>query len=427
MRPRDRSRFYPVSRHLRIVKETLAGALRVKREYETLLDGCYRNPVDVAGTVGVGVSPIADAFETQLALLDELGGPPVLVRFHHHWSDSQFAVAQAAAKQLRERGRPVSLALVQDRRAAMEPRRWDAFVGRVLDVLGEEAEYVEICHAINRVKWGIWGFDEHRRLLEAVAGMGDKYPGVRFTGPGVIDFEYPFLMAALRNVPEGLEFDALSHHLYVDRRGAPESRQGPFDSLGKFALARAIARWAPRCGDKLIVSEVNWPLKGTGVWSPVTSPYESPGPRFGDPSVTEDEYADYMIRYLATAVCSGLVARVYWWRLVARGFGLVDDTDAVRWRKRPAFRMLAHFLSLLGEGRFIEKRVPSEGVHLLVFETGDAERVCLAYSSAGVADIEMPFAFTGVTDAFGAEQTIGVSGQRVRLCGRPVYLRGVGS
>lgn len=423
MRPRDKRRFYPVSRQLRIVRDTLAGLLQVKREYEALLAGCYRAPVEMAGRVGVGVSPMSDALDTQLLLLDELGKPPVLVRFHHHWSDGETSAAESAVAQLREGGHSVSLALVQDRRAVTDPKSWAGFVDRVLGSVGEHAEYVEVCHAINRVKWGIWDFGEHRRLLSAVAGMKEKYPGIRFTGPGVIDFEYPFLMAALRNVPEGLSFEALSHHLYVDRRGAPESTQGPFDALKKFALARAIARWAPCCGDRLIVSEVNWPLKGTGVWSPVTSPYESPGPRHGDPSVDEDEYGAYMVRYLATALCSGMVDRVYWWRLVARGFGLVDDTDPIRWRKRPAFKMLVRFLSLLGGARFVAKLTPSDGVHMLAFETDGGEQVYLAYSSAGVRDVEVPFEFSGVVDSFGGEQRIGVSERRVRLSGRPIYLR----
>jgi len=349
----------------------------------------------------------------------------VLVRFHHHWSDDQVSAAEAAVKELHEGGLSVSVALVQDRQAVTAAGRWARFVDRVLGSVGGCAEYVEVCHAINRVKWGIWGFDEHRRLLDAVAGLKDKYAGVRFVGPGVIDFEYPFLVAALGNVPEGMEFEALSHHLYVDRRGAPESTQGPFDSLKKFVLARAIARWAPRCGDRLIVSEVNWPLKGTGAWSPVTSPYESPGPRYGDPSVDEDEYADYMVRYLATAICSGMVERVYWWRLVARGFGLVDDSDPVRWRKRPAFKMLVCFLSLLGNARFVAKLTPFDGGHVLSFETGEGEQVYLAYSSAGVRDVEMPFEFGEVLDAFGGEQRVGVSEGKVRLSGRPIYLRSV--
>ena len=48
-----------------------------------------------------------------------------------------------------------------------------------------------------------------------------------------------------------------------------------------------------------------------------------------------------MIRYLLIALCSGMVERVYWRRLVARGFGLIDDVEPGTWRPRPAFTL--HF------------------------------------------------------------------------------------
>ena len=149
------------------------------------------------------------------------------------------------------------------------------------------------------------------------------------------------------------QFDALAHHLYVDRRGGPENRQGRFSALEKFALARALARTAPACADRLIVSEFNWPLLDGDVYSPVGSPYLFPGQVLDSPpSASEDDQARYLIRYLLLALCSGLVERVYWWRLVARGYGLVDDRDPAAWRPRPAYHALQRWLRTVGGATF---------------------------------------------------------------------------
>jgi len=358
--------------------------------------------------------------DREIKLMQAIGTIPVLIRFCYHESDERHRFLADVVKDLHTQRHAVSIALVQNREAVLEPSRWESFMEKVLYQTAGHTEYVEVGHAINRVKWGIWNLDEHRRLMEAVLRAKEKYPAVSFTGPAVIDFEYPFLMAALKNVPGSLRFAALSHHLYVDRRGAPENRQGGFSALEKFALAHAIARWSGVCDDKLIISEVNWPLKGTGVYSPVTSPYESPGPRHGDPSVSEAEYGDYMLRYLAIAICSGMVDRVYWWRLVARGFGLVDDTDPVQWRERPAYRMLKHFVALLSSATFVEKSAMAQGQHLFMFSLPDGDKIYLAYSEHGEQQVELPFECTHIVDAEGHD--IACTGRSIRISDHPIYV-----
>jgi hypothetical protein len=424
MRSRDRLRYFGLSRHLEVLVATLGRIVPVLFQYRSLLRKCYRTPVKLAQRVGVGISPNPSNADRALGLLRELGRVSVLVRFYSHETEKEWSFSAHMAKTLHGEGYPVSIGLVQDRKAVLDPERWAFFVSNVLERVGEYVDYAEIGHAINRVKWGIWNLDEHWRLVDAVAAVAEKYPNIKFMGPAVIDFEYPFVLAALENVPDRLPLAALSHHLYVDRRGAPENKQGMFSALEKFALARAIARCSPKCEDRLVVSEVNWPLKGTGVYSPVGAPYESPGPRFNDPSVTEDEYADYMLRYIMMALCSGMVEKVFWWRLVARGFGLVDDTDQANWRKRPAFNMLAYFISLLGDSEFVSREcMDNEAVQLFVFRRPEDDRICVAYSTAGEKDVKLPFGFSHVADAAGGQVPPCPAGpDTVRLSGRPVYV-----
>ncbi len=421
MRPADRSRYYGLERHLQITGSTLLGIIPVWAEYSELLKSCYKKTVNLKDRIGLTISPRAETSDKAMMLLEHIGAVPVMVRFYAHESEKEWGFLSHIVKTLHNEGHSVSVALVQDRASVVDPRKWALFVAYVLERVSGHVEYVETGHAVNRVKWGIWNFDEHRRLLEAVAAIADKYPEVKFIGPAVIDFEYHFLMAALRNIPEKLHFASLSHHLYVDRRGAPENRQVSFTALEKFALARAIAYRSSKCDDSLIVSEVNWPLKGTGVYSPVGSPYNSPGPRFNDPSVSEDEYADYMIRYIVIAVCSGMVDRVYWWRLVAKGYGLVDDSDDSGWRKRPAYLMLQYFLSLLGESEFYEKPVSGvEGIHLYMFRQVTGQKICLAYSSIGEIKYKLAFECSSVRDACG--NNVDIRLREIVLSGRPIYI-----
>lgn len=419
MRSRTRLRHYPLSRHAKIAWAAIAGLGPVYREYKALLRTAFAERICLKDRIGVALEPGAADAERELELVKELGRLPVLLRFYHHKTKEEWEQTASLVKRLAEDGHSVSIALVQDRRAAKDPERWRSFVAWVLDEVGSHVEWVEVGHAVNRVKWGIWGFKEHRALLDAVAGEAVHLPKLKLAGPAVIDFEPLHMMAALRNVPPWMRFSALSNHLYVDRRGEPESRQGSFATLEKAALTRAMARRSRVCDDKVIVSEVNWPLKGTGVYSPVTSPYDTPGPRSKDPNVSEDDYADYMIRYLLITLCSGMVDRVYWWRLVARGFGLVDDSDASTWRERPAYRMVRQFLSFLGDATFVAKR-GDDDVQVYSFEMKGKE-IRLVYSVSGNAEYTLESTST-VLDAFG--EAVPVSGPSVKLTGRPVYLIG---
>ena len=419
MMRRDRHRHYPPFRHARIALAAARQAVPVWREYGRLKEACYASPVELAGRIGMAVSPKPATWDRERGLLDELGNVPVMVRFYHHETMADWDYVAQVVCAMAEGGRSVSVALVQDRNAVREPGRWAAFATRVLGQVGEHVEFVEVGHAINRVKWGIWDYGEYGALLKAMAAVSDWHPRVRYTGPAVIDFEYADVLAALAQVPADMRFSALSHHLYVDRRGAPENRQGRFGALEKFALARAVAATSPACDDRLVVSEVNWPIVGTGVYSPVGSPYVSPGPRYNDPSVSEDAYADYMLRYLLIALCSGMVDRVYWWRLVARGFGLVDDSDPAAWRKRPAYQALKIFLRHLGEARFVEKAAVTDGSERFVFEQAGGERVTLVYTAGERPVTISPKGATAATDALGGP--VDVTGP-IRVGGRPVYL-----
>ena len=94
-------------------------------------------------------------------------------------------------------------------------------------------------------------------------------------------------------------------------------------------LLRAIADTAKWCQPRSWVTEVNWPLR------------EGPhSPAGRDVAVDEQTAADYAVRYCTSLLSSGLVERVYWWQLIARGYGLLVAEDGGL-RRRAAFTALA--------------------------------------------------------------------------------------
>jgi hypothetical protein len=128
-----------------------------------------------------------------------------------------------------------------------------------------------------------------------------------------------------------------------------------------------------------------------------------------------------MVRYFLIALCSGFADQVFWWRLAARGFGLVDDTDPAAWRERPSYRALAHLLAAAGEGTF-ERRVaePETGAIRFHLRRPDGEEVCLAYARSGSPAWTPPFRWSRAESGRGEPLDAPVT-----LGPLPVYFRGV--
>lgn len=429
LRPRDRRRHISPTRLPRLLGATLPALPALMCHWRALRREAFAGPVPFHRSVLVALSGEAASFEQEVALARELGIRDLFLRFHHHDAPAQRRSRLAAATALTDAGFHLAGGLLQDRRAVRDPASWAAFCHQTLTHIGWHLDWLEFGHAINRVKWGIWGFEDYGRLLRCLPELRQAYPGVKLTGPAVIDFECEHALEALRELPPDCAWDALSMHLYVDRRGAPENRQWGFDALGKFAMARAVARAAaPRCADALIVSEINWPLLGTGVYSPVGAPHVSPGVRRGDPSVSEEDYADYLIRYLLLASCSGLARQVVVWRLAAHGFGLVDDRDPGGWRRRPAFRALQQWQRTLAGGSFVRREAVAQAdprrVYLLRCRDAAGAPLLVGWSHGAAVEAVTPFRLLRARDAMGESVSL-PSDARLRLGPRPIYAWGV--
>ncbi len=400
---------------------SLRWALPATREANRLIGSAFQAPVEMAGRIGIAISENPATVEFEDGCLAELGPLHLLARFYAHESEAEWAATAERLARLHEAGHSITVVLVQDRRAVKDPGCWRTFVGSVMQRVGTLVEDVQVGQAVNRTKWGIWCAREYAELAEAAAELVREHAGVNLLGPAVIDFEPHYLLRMLNTLPKSVTFDGVGHLLYVDRRGAPENRQGRYDTLGKLALLRAVARLSPHTGDRLVITETNWPLNGTGIWSPICSPYLYTGQTVAG-GVDELTYGTYMIRYLLIALCSGLADRVCWWRLCAHGFGLVDDRDPEAPRKRSAYDMWLHFSRQVASATFTGRPETAPGVHAYRFEGGPSGSFTIAYAEAGATSRQLDLPFTQAVDARG--RALESFDGELPADGEPIYLAG---
>ncbi|WP_051208253.1 lipopolysaccharide kinase InaA family protein [Saccharospirillum impatiens] len=391
----------------RTLASFLRQALPVYRQYKTLKSTAFQRPVAMANRLGVCVE-INASFEEQQALLAQTPGLPVFVRLYFHLGPDHLARCSEAIRQLAEAGHEVSIGLIQSRQAVLEPERWQAFMSNALDAVHPHIHCVEIGHAVNRVKWGFWNLEEMAAIWQGVADLKALYPALTFLGPAVNDFEFQYYPPLLDAAGESV--DALSNHLYVDRRGAPENAQSGFATLEKCLLAKAMANQYSKQG--FYITEVNWPLKNTGEYSPLAGAYQPKGKPESNLHISEQDSAAYMVRYALIALCSGTTERIWWWRLVHPGFGLVDDLNG--WRERPGWPALVQFHNLMANETFTG-REEKDGA--LWWHFG---RFSLVYSLSQ-CEITLGNDISRITNLTG--QTVaGQPGDTLAIDGNPVYL-----
>ncbi|HEX2253643.1 MAG TPA: lipopolysaccharide kinase InaA family protein [Thermoanaerobaculia bacterium] len=382
------------------------GALpRVWRRYRQLEAALWREPVPF-GVPGVALRPRPEDPEGLLAAVEELGVSHLLLRLHP-WQ-AEHAAEEALARELAGRGYDLAFSLPQNRDLVRDPGRWRAAVEELAERFVPFGRAFQVGQAVNRSKWGVWNPREWVELVGTAAEVLRRHDGVLVLGPAVIDFE-PHVTAGLVNLPGAPDLDGLASLLYVDRRGAPENRQGPFDTVGKVTLLQAIAETARHCAPRSWVTELNWPLR--------EGPH-SPAGRLV--SVDEETQADYLVRYLVPALATGSLERAYWWQLAARGYGLACSEEDGTLRRRPAFRALATLARLL-TGATAEGRLPAaEPARLHPFLTAGGERLVVAWSTADDVEIAPPAGTTAITDRDGRTRPLVAT--RLRLTASPLYL-----
>ncbi|HEV8582292.1 MAG TPA: lipopolysaccharide kinase InaA family protein [Thermoanaerobaculia bacterium] len=388
----------------------IAAALpRIRRRYKELKRELHRSPVDFSG-IGVCVRPWPEAPETLLSLIEELRVRHVLLRLHP-WEEDH-AAEEDLARELHARGCELTYALPQNRDLVRDPARWRRALEEIAPRFVLYGRRFQVGQAINRSKWGIWNLGEYARLAGVAEQVLRPYGGVELLGPAVIDFEYHVTAAVLNRRRAGFRFDIASALLYVDRRGAPENRQAGLDTAAKVLLLKAIAGTSRNAVDRCWITEVNWPLR------------EGPhSPAGRDVAVDEETQADYLVRYYLLALGTGAVERVFWWQVVARGYGLVDPADPSAPRRRPSFHALQTLIREL-DGARLEAVLPAPPPACLYrFRRPDGAKVIAGWSAADRSvKVTLPRSAIAVTSRDGEELAV-PEGVEVEVSGSPRYFR----
>lgn len=347
----------------------IAAALpRIRSRYRELK--LRREPVIFDG-FGVALRPWPEDPAALLGLVDDLGAKHALLRLHP-WEEDHDA-EEGLARELQGRGLELTFALPQNRELVKDPARWRRALEEIGPRFSPYGKRFQVGQAINRSKWGVWNLNEYVRLVQEAS---DVLQGAEILGPSVIDFEHHVTAAVLNLKRPGLHFDAVSALLYVDRRGAPENPQAGFDTEGKVLLLKAIADTARNSTGRLWITEVNWPLR--------EGPHSPAGQAV---SVGEQEQADYLVRYYLLALGTGAVERVFWWQMIAKGYGLVDPVGL---RRRPAFEAFRELIRET-EGSRLESILPVPApARLWLLRRPDGAQVAVGWSTAGPVRIALP-------------------------------------
>ncbi|MDD8015225.1 MAG: hypothetical protein PHX45_05990 [Acidobacteriota bacterium] len=388
--------------YLALAAANLKRAVPILSRYREYRKAMFMKSVSIRDGIACSVSLREDGRNDEVVrLLKETGVRETLVRVAS-WEKEKIGDFERFIRILRQEGFQVSVSLLQQRDDVLSPGKWEAFLSEVFERLGPFADCFEIGHAWNRTKWGVWDFTEYLRLAVPAFSQASRR-GVRLAGPAVIDFEFHLYPVTL----PGLPFHKVTSLLYVDRVGAPENKQCGWNTVQKVALLKAVVDCCATGSRDLWITEVNWPLKGTEPWSPVS----------GKPNVTEEEQADYLARYYVLCLAGGLVEKVFWWQLVAPGYGLVDSREEP-WRKRPGFEALRTLARELEGSEFIGK-VRGSAAEIFLFRR-DGREFVIGWAPRAPAEHVFDRRIAGVRGRDGRERPFEQG--RIRLDGSPRYV-----
>lgn len=361
----------------------------------------YLEPVEIGHPFALSLSPIEGRNEEVVDSFLETGIRQSLVRIPS-WEQDQLNKYKEFIDRLSSNSVDITISLLQQRDDVLHPSRWEGFIDSVFNHFKEKCSFFEIGHAWNRTKWGIWNYEEYLALARSAHALSQTH-GVKLVGPAVIDFEFHLYPPVLKEIP----FDVVSSLLYVDRAGAPENTQFGWSTSAKIALLKATVDVCSSGNPDLWITEFNWPLKGTGKYSPAS----------GKPNVTEEEQGNFLVRYYILALASGFVKRIYWWQLVAPGYGLIDNREK-EWRRRPSYFALKTLVRMLKESTY-QAKLPHPQAEIFTFIRGE-DRIAVCWTSGPEFEFDFPGTIKRAIDRDGNE--LSVNNRNLTLSGSPQYV-----
>ena len=282
-----------------------------------------KRKIDTSKFFAMSVSLGHDA-TYQVRLIKELGVKNLLIRIPLADSTYMQSYIDFIDKFV---GCSITINIMQDREHIENKSLLARKLHTIFNALSSRVDYFQVGTTINRAKWGFFSVDEYLDFYMVAQEIAYHTHNIKLLGPSVIDFEYHYNAHALFSQKK-FHFDGISSLLYVDRRGAPEFRQMGFNLFSKIRLLASMMNLSSKSAQKLFITETNWPLSNTAPYAP-TSEKEC---------VSEEAYANFMIRYYLIALGTKQVDAIFWHQLIANGYGLIDVREKPR--KRLAFTYL---------------------------------------------------------------------------------------
>ncbi|MGQ9618799.1 MAG: hypothetical protein ACUVUG_07580 [Candidatus Aminicenantia bacterium] len=351
--------------HLQMIWLTVKLLPKLIPNYLTLLKYKeYTKTIQKGFCIGTDNDPTN--FQKIIEEVKEIGARSLLLRIPV-WDLETIDLCRDFLMEIKNSGIEPVVSILQDYNSTVNLKYWKNGVEKIIKGLENVCFHYVIGHAWNRYKWGVRSFLQYLDLVEKAEEVRKNFSGIKFIGPSVIDFEYICTAGVLNHKTRRPKFDIVNALLYVDRQGRPENKHMGFDLSKKSLLMRTIINSTYGEEIPFWITETNWPLKAKEEYVP-TSLKES---------VDEETYADYLIRYYILSLTSG-AERVYWWQLVAHGYGIIDNIDN-KWRKRVSWFAFKTMSQILGSFRLIDRKI-EKYVYSFKFENQYGKLITVAWS-----------------------------------------------
>lgn len=307
-----------------------------------------RKHVDSNDFFSIGIDFTKDT-KLQLELLEELDVNRVLLRLKLWEIDN---IAELEKFILALNGKKIILQIVQDRENIEDAELFEKNLRTIFSAFKNLIDVFEIGSSVNKVEYGFFSIDEYNRFYKTAYDLkNSEFPNLNLIGSSVIDFEYHFTAHTLFNFCS-YRYDGVSSQLYVDKSGAPENAQMGFTLSDKIAWLSTIVWLSPKSKQDLHITQTNYSIKGTKPFSVANE----------DKCVSEEIYADYMLRYYLLSFASQQVNSVSWHQLIASGYGLVDNSKTIK--KRSAFSTYQFMIKNLKNAQFLRMDI-TRGYYIL--------------------------------------------------------------
>ena len=267
--------------------------------------------------LGLGVN--LDKGDIQQELVEELGVKNLLIRVFLNDIKNIDLYVDFANSFNQKSKKDIVINIIQDRQNIEDLKLLEENLRVIFKKFENISTTFQIASTINRLKWGFFSLSEYFAFYKVAQKLQkNEFQNLKLLGPSIIDFEYYYNARAMFNL-HNISYDITSALLYVDRRGAPQNKQYIFfDLKNKIDMLFSLVKLSAKTkSDDIYITEANWPIINTAPYAP-TSEKEC---------VSLEDYTKYMQDYIKIAKDTKKIKKVFWHQLVAKGYGLVDNSE----------------------------------------------------------------------------------------------------